>query len=122
MLNFAAVPISLATTLGISVDFFSCSYLDVSVRRVRFTHLCIQWVMTQRAGFPHSDISGSKLDCQLPGTFRRLPRPSSPVIAKASAMCTYSLVPITLTAIGKHLLLCDDEFYYPKCVISHTLK
>jgi hypothetical protein len=32
-----AVPISLATTLGISVDFFSCGYLDVSVHRVRFT-------------------------------------------------------------------------------------
>ena len=42
-------------------------------------------------GFPHSDISGSKLDCQLPETFRRLPRPSSPVIAKASAMYAYSL-------------------------------
>lgn len=41
-----AHPISLATTLGISVDFFSCSYLDVSVRRVRFTHLCIQCEMT----------------------------------------------------------------------------
>ena len=37
-----APPISLATTLGISVDLFSCSYLDVSVRRVRLTHLCIQ--------------------------------------------------------------------------------
>ena len=41
-----AVPISLATTLGISVDFFSCSYLDVSVRRVRFAYLCIQYAMT----------------------------------------------------------------------------
>ena len=41
-----AHPISLATTLGISVDLFSCSYLDVSVRRVRFTHLCIQCEMT----------------------------------------------------------------------------
>ena len=41
-----AAPISLATTLGISVDFFSCSYLDVSVRRVRFAHLCIQCAMT----------------------------------------------------------------------------
>ena len=30
-----ADPISLATTFGISVDFFSCSYLDVSVRCVR---------------------------------------------------------------------------------------
>jgi hypothetical protein len=34
--HLQAGPISLATTLGISVDVFSCSYLDVSVRRVRF--------------------------------------------------------------------------------------
>jgi hypothetical protein len=32
-----AGPISLATTFGISVDFFSYSYLDVSVRYVRFS-------------------------------------------------------------------------------------
>ena len=95
-ITYKAHPISLATTLGISVDFFSCSYLDVSVRRVRFACLCIQHAMTQRAGFPHSDIYGSKLVCQLPVAFRRLQRPSSPVIAKASTMCTYSLVPITL--------------------------
>ena len=44
--NCKAAPISLATTLGISVDFFSCSYLDVSVRRVRFAYLCIQYAMT----------------------------------------------------------------------------
>ena len=49
-----------------------------------------------RAGFPHSDICGSMLVCQLPAAFRRLPRPSSPVIAKASTTCTYSLDPITL--------------------------
>src|SRR5471030_567789 len=48
-----------------------------------------------RSGFPHSDIYGSKLVCQLPVAFRRLPRPSSPVIAKASTTCTCSLVPIT---------------------------
>jgi hypothetical protein len=41
-----AHPISLATTLGISVDLFSCSYLDVSVRRVRFACLFIQHAMT----------------------------------------------------------------------------
>ena len=41
-----------------------------------------------RGGFPHSDISGSKLHCQLPGAFRRLARPSSPDIAKASTTCT----------------------------------
>ena len=51
-----------------------------------------------RGGFPHSDICGSKLVCQLPAAFRRLPRPSSPVIAKASTACTYSLDPITVNA------------------------
>ncbi len=35
-------PISLATTLGISFDFFSSPYLDVSVREVPFLNLCIQ--------------------------------------------------------------------------------
>jgi hypothetical protein len=53
-----------------------------------------------RAGFPHSDILGSKLVCQLPEAFRRLPRPSSPVIAKASTTCTLSLDPITLNALA----------------------
>ena len=46
--HIQAHPISLATTLGISVDFFSCSYLDVSVRRVRFAYLCIQYAMTYK--------------------------------------------------------------------------
>ena len=36
------LPISLATTLGISFDFFSSPYLDVSVRAVPFLNLCIQ--------------------------------------------------------------------------------
>jgi hypothetical protein len=52
MLKLAAVPISLATTLGISVDFFSCSYLDVSVRHVRLATLCIQVAIPLRVGFP----------------------------------------------------------------------
>src|SRR5882672_8478560 len=49
-----------------------------------------------RAGFPHSEICGSKLVCQLPAAYRKLLRPSSPVIAKASTICTCSLDPITL--------------------------
>ena len=54
-----------------------------------------------RAGFPHSEIFGSKLACQLPEAYRRLQRPSSPVVAKASTTCTYSLDPITVsTAFG----------------------
>ena len=36
------LPISLATTLGISIDFSSSAYLDVSVRRVPFHNLWIQ--------------------------------------------------------------------------------
>ena len=50
-----------------------------------------------RVGFPHSEICGSKLVCQLPAAYRRLRRPSSPVIAKASTTCTCSLDPITLS-------------------------
>ena len=91
-----AVPCSLATTYGISVDFFSFCYLDVSVRRVRHHLPIYSGAVTLAGGFPHSDIPGSKLACQLPETLRRLPRPSSPVIAKASTTCTYSLDPITL--------------------------
>jgi hypothetical protein len=52
-------------------------------------------------GFPHSEICGSKLVCQLPAAYRKLLRPSSPVIAKASTMCTYSLVPITLDSVSR---------------------
>jgi hypothetical protein len=37
-----AVPLSLATTYGITIVFFSWGYLDVSVPPVRFMHLCIQ--------------------------------------------------------------------------------
>ena len=58
-----ASPISLATTLGITLVFSSSAYLDVSVRRVRppcgVTGL-------QPAGLPHSDINGSMLVCSSP--------------------------------------------------------
>ena len=77
-----AGPRSLAATKGISVDFSSSGYLDVSVPQVRFSTLCIQIEMTTEvAGFPHSDIPGSKLICQLTEAYRRLSRPSSPPTA-----------------------------------------
>ena len=56
---------------------------------------------TPKGGFPHSEISGSKLICQLPEAYRRLSRPSSPIIAKASTTCSYSLDPITLIFLSK---------------------
>ncbi len=42
---------------------------------------------TTRYGFPHSEISGSKLVKQLTEAYRSLPRLSSPLGAKASAIC-----------------------------------
>ncbi len=42
-----AVPRSLATTDGITIVFFSCGYLDVSVPRVRSMYLFIQYTVTK---------------------------------------------------------------------------
>ena len=41
------LPRSLATTSGISVDFSSSPYLDVSVQAVPLIYLCIQYMMTR---------------------------------------------------------------------------
>jgi hypothetical protein len=38
--------------------------------------------------------------CQLPWAFRRLPRPSSPLTAKAFVVCAYSLDHITLNPLA----------------------
>ena len=43
---FRVRPRSLATTYGISVDFSSSPYLDVSVQAVPLIYLCIQYMMT----------------------------------------------------------------------------
>ena len=61
-----------------------------------------------RGGFPHSEIAGSKLVCQLADTYRRLPRPSSPSTAKASAICAYSLDHITPRSLG-YIFACSHE-------------
>ena len=66
-----ALSISLAATLEIDVSFSSSAYLDVSVQRVPFIYLCIQYMMTEvfSAGFPHSDIGGSPDICSSPPLF-----------------------------------------------------
>ena len=51
---------------------------------------------SKKSRFPHSDIFGSTFACQLPEAYRRLLRPSSPLTAKASTICAYSLIHITL--------------------------
>jgi hypothetical protein len=79
-----AFPLSLAATYGVSVDFLSCRYLDVSVPCVGFT-----WPMHSArddkiwlpspVGLPHSDIPGLTVARHLPRAYRSLPRPSSPL-------------------------------------------
>jgi hypothetical protein len=81
-----AFPCSLAATDGIHVCLCSCGYLDVSVHRVRSTCPIHSGRSHPKVGFPHSEISGSTLVCQLPGAYRRLQRPSSPLDAKTSTI------------------------------------
>ena len=63
-----ALPLSLAATEGIDVSFSSSGYLDVSVPRVPPAWLWIHHAVTEvcSAGFPHSEISGSKDICSSP--------------------------------------------------------
>ena len=99
-MRFWAAPRSLVATYGISVDFFSSGYLDISVPRVRSVHLCIQCTVPPKrwvSPFGHCRI---KACCQLPDTFRRLPRPSSPLTAKASTVYAWSLDHITPSRLG----------------------
>ena len=63
--------ISLAATLEIDVSFSSSGYLDVSVHRVPLHALWIGAWMTGvcPAGFPHSEIHGSRDICSSPWLF-----------------------------------------------------
>ena len=55
-----AISTSLAATTEITIVFFSCAYLDVSVQRVCFLE---RMTCLQHAGFPHSEIYESKGIC-----------------------------------------------------------
>ena len=87
-----ALPLSLATTYGISFDFFSCGYLDVSVPHVslhihyvfmyRYLSIYLRWV----SPFGHLRVNGY---LRLPVAFRSLSRPSSASGAKAFTLCSY---------------------------------
>ena len=65
------LPRSLAATCGIDISFSSSGYLDVSVHRVPFHALWIGAWMTGvcPAGFPHSEIHGSRDICSSPWLF-----------------------------------------------------
>ena len=79
------LPRSLATTYGISVDFSSSPYLDVSVQAVPHVHLFdsmhVTWILSMWvAPFGNPRIDGYLL---LPEAYRSLSRPSSAPDAKA---------------------------------------
>ena len=84
-------PRSLATTCGISVDVFSSSYLDVSVRKVPRVRLFYsahapRFFITVVSQFGYLRI---RAYLQLPAAFRSLSRPSSAPNAKAFSLCSF---------------------------------
>src|ERR1700683_5557403 len=88
-------PITTTGLLPVRSPLLGASRL-ISFPPVRFTCLFIEHeIPFENGGFPHSEIAGSKLVCQLADAYRRLPRPSSPSTAKASTICAYSLDHIT---------------------------
>ena len=101
------LPRSLATTDGISVDVFSSPYLDVSVQAVPHSYLFIQYTLMRycRTGFPHSDISGSKLICGSPkliAAYHVLHRLLMPRHSPCALLC--------LTFVGGSLRLLGSNF------------
>ena len=87
------LPLSLATTQGISVDFFSSPYLDVSVQAVPPIHLWIQCMVTGLYSGRVSPFGYPRIDAcfRLPVAFRRSLRPSSAPSAKAFSLRSSSL-------------------------------
>ena len=78
------LPLSLATTDGISISLATeLIYFPRATEMfhfARFPHTIPHGIAAHTlpvCGFPHSDIHGSKLICQLPEAYRRLSRPSS---------------------------------------------
>ncbi len=78
-----AGPRSLAATKGIAVAFCSSGYLDVSVPRVGSSCDVTRVAPRRVSPFGHPGITAC---VQLPQAYRSLPRPSSPLGAKASTV------------------------------------
>ena len=101
------LPRSLATTSGISVDFSSSPYLDVSVQAVPHLRLfdstqADRVLLCRVSPFGHLRINGH---LHLPEAFRSLSRPSSAPDAKAFPLRSFQL----------DLLSCEQEAvaHYP---------
>ena len=86
-----ALPVSLAATQGISFDFFSWGYLDVSVLPVGSSLPMDSAGVTRHDSRRVSPFGHPRINAyvRLPEAFRSLSRPSSPVRAKASTVRPY---------------------------------
>ena len=84
-------PRSLVTTSGVSFDFFSSGYLDISVRRVCLTKLFIHFAIPINRWVPPFRNLRIKGCSHLPEAYRSVLRLSSPSNAKASTKCPYIL-------------------------------
>ena len=84
-------PRSLATTSGISVDVFSCPYLDVSVQAVPHVHLFDSMHADRVLLCRVSPFGNLRIVAyvQLPVAYRSLSRPSSALDAKAFPLRSY---------------------------------
>ena len=85
------LPRSLATTSGISVDFFSSPYLDVSVQEVPYSMLFYSQGVDRVLLCRVSPFGNPRIIAcfRLPVAYRRSLRPSSATNAKASPLRPY---------------------------------
>ena len=85
------LPRSLATTGGISFDFSSSPYLDVSVQAVPSVNLWIQLTVHRHSPMWVSPFGNLRINAhlQLPAAYRSLSRPSSAPDAKAFPLRSY---------------------------------
>ena len=113
--TFQFVPLELTQLFSLGCSTFARHYLTesrlISIPPVTemfpftgFAPLTLEFSRRYllRGGFPHSEIFGSKHICRLPEAYRRLPRPSSPSVAKASTMCTLIHLTAEPQAIWSH--------------------
>ena len=111
------IPFSLATTHGISFDFSSSGYLDVSVPRVPRVNLWIQLTLHDSSswGFPHSEICGSRLIYSSPQLIAachvllRLPVPRHPPYALLHL--TNKCAMYALYMVFRSLLICSMKSF-----------
>ena len=111
-----AIPRSLATTGGISVDFFSWGYLDVSVPPVHYArpmYSAGRWRDMTPAGFPHSDICGSTPACDFPQLFA-----ANHVLHR---LLTPRHSPCALSSLTTNLLWLPEELLRPFEELLHEI-